>query len=75
MIRTPIHSQNTRLIALAALAFVLFNFPLLDIFRQPMFIFGLPAIYVYLFAGWFGIIVLARRIVEGKRLPFVKRKD
>ena len=69
------HSQNSRLIALSALAFCVFNFPLLDVFRKPSWIGGIPAIYVSLFVGWFVLILVARRIVEGKRLPFFKSKE
>jgi hypothetical protein len=36
---------------------------------------GIPAIYVCLFTGWFVLIMTARRIVEGKRLPFFKNKE
>ncbi len=71
----PTHSQNSRLIALSALAFAVFNFPILDVFRKMRWINGFPAIYVCLFAGWFVLILTARRIVEGKRLPFFKNKE
>jgi hypothetical protein len=71
----PTHTQSSRLIALSALAFAIFNFPLLDVFRKPRWIGGMPAIYICLFVGWFILILTARRIVEGKRLPFFKNKE
>jgi hypothetical protein len=37
--------------------------------------YGFPAAYVGLFVGWFALILMARRIVEGKRLPFFKNKS
>jgi hypothetical protein len=68
------NSQNSRLIALSTLAFVVFNFPLLDVFRKMRWFHGIPSTYLFLFIGWFVLILTARRIVEGKRLPFFKNK-
>jgi hypothetical protein len=37
---------------------LLFNFPLLYLFNQPLLIVGIPILYLYLFTAWALIIVL-----------------
>jgi len=46
------------------LAVLLFNPPILSLFGTGGTIFGLPAIYVFLFASWALIIALMSRIAE-----------
>jgi hypothetical protein len=55
-----------RTIAVALLAVVLFNQPLLRVFDHgaKTTVFGLPVIYVYLFAAWALVIALMITIVE-----------
>jgi hypothetical protein len=53
-----------RLIALFLLGWALFNFPLLSIFNRPATLFGIPILYVYLFASWALIIGLVAWIAE-----------
>jgi hypothetical protein len=53
-------NQKSVLIALACLVF--FNFPLLSIANQPHRIGQLPALLIYLFAGWLFFIYLIRSI-------------
>lgn len=53
-----------RSVGLFLLAVVLFNPPILSLFGSGGTIFGLPAIYIYLFASWALIIVLMSRIAE-----------
>jgi len=47
-----------RLIAIAALGFVLFVPPLLTLFDRDTWIFGVPALWAYLFGAWASIIAL-----------------
>ncbi len=46
------------LIALAVLALVLFNFPLLRVWDQSATVFGLPLLPTALFVIWAGLIAL-----------------
>ncbi|MBL8514166.1 MAG: hypothetical protein JNJ55_09280 [Betaproteobacteria bacterium] len=59
-----------RLIAVLLLGVVLFNFPLLAIFNVKAMLWGIPLLYVYLFAAWAVVIALVCWVVErhtGKR--------
>lgn len=60
-----------RTIAVALLAIVLFNQPLLRVFDHgaKTTVFGLPVIYVYLFAAWALVIALMISIVEMRDKP------
>ncbi len=57
--------RRERLIALSIIGFLLLNYPLLAVFAKDVRLFGLPLLWVYLFAAWIGIIactgVLLRR--------------
>jgi hypothetical protein len=56
--------RTERLIALVALAAVAFGFPLLFVFSTPVLIFGIPALYLYLFLVWLAVIVGTALISE-----------
>lgn len=43
-------------------ALLLFNFPLLSLYRGHLF--GLPTLYVVLFALWLVLILIARQIAD-----------
>lgn len=47
-----------RLIALFALGWLLFNYPLLALFNHTLTWLGVPLLYAYLFAAWAVFIVL-----------------
>lgn len=53
-----------RLAALFLAAAVAFNPPLLRVFGAGDLVFGLPLLYVYVFAVWLGVIVLLAVHVE-----------
>lgn len=53
-----------RLAALFAAAAVAFNPPLLRVFGAGDLVFGLPLLYLYVFAVWLGVIVLLAVHVE-----------
>ena len=52
-----------RLVGLFLLAVLLFNYPLLAAFGAGS-IGGIPLIYVYLFAAWLAVIVLAALVLR-----------
>ena len=62
MIRPTLKGQ--RLVALFLLGCLLFNYPLLSLFASDMRIWGIPLIYVYLFAAWTVLIGAMALIVE-----------
>ncbi len=49
---------SDRMIALFLLGAVAFNVPLLAVANVDAFVFGVPVLYVYLFAAWGGLIAL-----------------
>jgi len=57
---------NTRLVVLAALAFGLFNYPLLGVFDVDVIVLGVPLVWLYVFACWALLIVLVGLTVRGK---------
>ena len=62
MIRPSIKGQ--RLAALFLLGFLLLNYPLLGLFAGTSHVFGIPALYVYVFAVWALLIALMALAVE-----------
>jgi hypothetical protein len=53
-----------RLVAAFLCGGVLFNYPLLSLFDRRVDLFGIPLIYVYVFAAWAGLIGLMAWIIE-----------
>jgi len=60
--RTPLLSQ--RLVALFALALLLFNFPLLALWDHGLRLFGLPLFPTALFLIWGGLIDVLAWLME-----------
>ena len=60
------HSRLTgsRLIAVFLLGCVLLNYPLLLLFDRSAEFFGVPLLYVYVFAAWAGLIALMAMVIE-----------
>ncbi|MEO7742238.1 MAG: hypothetical protein ABIR98_04820 [Usitatibacter sp.] len=56
--------RGERLAGLFLLGCLLFNFPLLALFNVRAAVFGIPLIYVYLFAAWALLIALVALIME-----------
>jgi len=54
---TPESKKNKRLVALFLLGFVLLNYPILSLLNLPIFVFGLPLLYIYIFGIW-GLLIL-----------------
>lgn len=57
-------TRNRFLTLLFLLGCLLFNYPPLAAFNQPAFLFGVPLLFVYVFAAWAVLIGLVAAIVE-----------
>ncbi len=62
MHRSDITGQ--RLVAIVLLGCVLFNYPVLSLFSKPNALFGIPLLYLYLFAMWALLIGLMAYVIE-----------
>ena len=56
--------KGERLVALALLGFLLFNYPLLSLFSTDSSVAGVPLLYVYLFVSWGLLIGLMALVVR-----------
>ena len=56
--------KGERLIALALLGFLLFNYPLLSLFNTEGTVAGVPVVYAYLFASWALLIGLMALVLR-----------
>ncbi len=56
--------KGERLVALALLGFLLFNYPLLSLFSSDERILGVPVLYAYLFVSWGALILLTALVVR-----------
>lgn len=54
-----------QLVAVAVLAFLLFNHPFLTVFDKPVQVLGLPLLWAYLLTAWALVIALVAWIVRG----------
>ncbi len=50
--------------ALCVLGFLLFNYPILALFNKSGALFGIPILYVHIFAAWAVLIALMALVVE-----------
>lgn len=50
--------RSARMVAVAALALLLFNFPLLTLFDVDVRVLGVPLLWVYLFVAWAAVIAV-----------------
>ena len=56
--------KGERLIALALLGFLLFNYPVLSLFNTERTVVGVPVVYAYLFASWALLIGLMALVLR-----------
>jgi hypothetical protein len=63
------HGSGDRFVALLLLGALAFSPPLLSIFSVPRILFGIPILYLYLFAAWGGLILLLARISRRAATP------
>ena len=50
--------RSVRLLAVAGLALVLFNYPMIAVFDKPVLVAGVPLLWAYLFIAWALVIAL-----------------
>ncbi|GMQ75362.1 MAG: hypothetical protein BMS9Abin01_0610 [Gammaproteobacteria bacterium] len=60
----PAGKRNERLVALVLVGGLALNYPLLYVFSDARLLFGIPVLYLYLFAVWAIFIALAALITE-----------
>jgi hypothetical protein len=56
--------SHQRLVAVFLVAVLLFVSPVTTLFDRGAFLFGVPVLYLYLFAAWAAVIVAITWIVE-----------
>lgn len=56
--------RTPRLVALAMLGCVLFNYPVLALFNRSASLLGVPVLYAWIFGAWAVLIVLMARAVR-----------
>ena len=63
------HSDITgqRLVAIVLLGALLFNYPVLSLFSKPGVWFGIPLLYLYIFAVWAFLIGLTAWAIERRQ--------
>ncbi len=59
--------KGPRLAAIAVLAFLAFNAPLLSIADSDARVLGVPVLFAYLFVAWAVVIALIALVVRGSR--------
>jgi hypothetical protein len=57
-------AKGPRFAALCMLGVLLFNFPILALFNVPGALFGVPVLYLYIFAAWAVLIALMALVAE-----------
>jgi len=66
MTHLPEHLLTQRLLALFAVGWLLWDFPLLRLWLSETTVFGLPLLPVALFGVWALLIVLLARLMEAR---------
>jgi hypothetical protein len=61
---TPENKKNKRLVALFLFGFVLLNYPILSLLNINVTVFGLPLLYIYIFAVWGFLIFLSAMVMS-----------
>ena len=60
-------AKGQRLVALFILGCLLFNYPILSLFNVVGNLFGVPALYAYIFAAWALLVALMALVAESRR--------
>jgi len=66
--------KGRRMVGLFLLGLLLFNFPVLTLFDRAEFIFGIPALYFYLFVSWILFILLTFLIAQSRPSTLLSKK-
>ena len=56
--------KEQRFVALCMLGMLLFNYPVLALFNVSGTLFGVPALYAYVFVAWAALIALMALVAE-----------
>jgi hypothetical protein len=56
--------KGERLVALALLGFLLFNYPFLALVSDERMVLGIPVLYAYLFLSWAVLIALLALVLR-----------
>ncbi len=59
------HSKSGRLVAVFFLGVLLLTYPIITLFDHSILLFGIPLLFLYLFAVWVGLIGLIGLITRG----------
>ncbi|MEO5339284.1 MAG: hypothetical protein H7837_02025 [Magnetococcus sp. MYC-9] len=62
----PNTRRKERLLALAVVGLLALNFPLLSLFNRSSLVFGVPALFLYLFLFWLAFVVLIALIMRAQ---------
>ena len=57
-------TRGQRFVALCMLGMLLFNYPILALFNIPGTLFGVPALYAYVFIAWAALIASMAYLAE-----------
>ena len=58
---------NQKILLVFVIALILFNFPVLSIFNQPLLVGGVPQTILYIFAVWLLVIVALWSVFRKKK--------
>ena len=56
--------RSARMVAVAALAVLLFDYPLMALFDVDVHVFGVPLVWAYLFGAWVVVIAVVAWVVR-----------
>ena len=59
-----IETRGQHFVALCMLGMLLFNYPILALFNVPGALFGVPALYAYVFIAWAALIASMAYLAE-----------
>jgi hypothetical protein len=59
-------TRGQRFVALCMLGMLLFNYPILALFNIPGTLFGVPALYAYVFIAWAALIASMAYLAESR---------
>ena len=60
-------TKGHRFVALCMLGILLFNYPILALFNTSATLFGVPALYAYIFFAWAALIAMMALLADTER--------
>lgn len=67
--------RNERLIAVLIVGLLLLNYPLLSLFSKVHLVFGVPLLYLYLFAVWYIFIICVALVLTRPPASMIDRQE